>query len=311
MGPQRNTRHAARSPREHAVTNIPEFDLFCEARRLAPFSHPVLIQGETGAGKEAVARELHAANPSRRAGPFVTLNCGAIEAGTARSQLFGHTRGAFTGADRPRRGALRSAHRGTLFLDEIAELAPELQATLLRVLEDQEVAAVGSDRAEAVDFRLVAATHKDLMVEARAGRFRLDLYYRIAVLRLRVPPLRERGDDILVLADSILQGLGEFELDSDAALRIRSYPWPGNIRELRNVLVRAVARLGTGERILGTDLEFDEAICQLVPCAHSGYAARRELNAALQATGGNRSAAARRLGISRSTLYERIRRLAA
>lgn len=282
--------------------------------RLANADLPVLIQGETGAGKDRVARFLHTANLQRRGGPLVTLNCGAIDPGTARSQLFGHVRGAFTGALRPRVGALKAADRGTLFLDEVAELSLELQASLLRVLESHEVTPVGGDRAQPTAFRLVAATHKDLFAEARTGRFRLDLYYRVAVLLARVPPLRERRAELSKIVSTVLADLGhrQVSLHSSALLLLRSHTWPGNIRELRNVLCRALVRAEDEKVIRAEHLQFDgpgvprSGTEEAQMLARPSRVCRGDILDALRATGGNRTLAAKQLGIARSTLYAHL-----
>jgi DNA-binding NtrC family response regulator len=287
-------------------------------QKAATADFPVLVLGETGAGKERAARLLHVANLHRRDGPFVALNCGAIDPGTARSRLFGHARGAFTGAAGARKGALLAADEGTLFLDEIADLSLDLQAALLRVLEDGKVFAVGSDRSATTNFRLVCATHKDLRAEANIGRFRLDLYYRVAVLLVRVPPLRERLTELPEIARSVLAdlGAGPGALSSSALFVLRSHAWPGNIRELRNVLCRAVVHAGEGRAIHAEHIQLDPpsqsvgADEQQRSSRLSPSSSREELVAALNACQGNRTLAARRLGIARSTLYARLTRAA-
>ena len=215
-----------------------------QASRVAPVETTVLITGETGTGKELIARAIHQAS-GRRARPFVAINCGAIAQGLVESELFGHERGAFTGALQRRIGRFEMAEGGTLFLDEVGELPLETQVKLLRVLQEREFERVGSTRPQAVDVRVIAATHRDLEADVAEGRFRADLYYRLNVFPLRMPSLRERAGDIPLLARHFLQqlqrklakplkGIAEESLE-----RMQGYRWPGNIRELHNVLERA------------------------------------------------------------------------
>ena len=213
---------------------------------VAPSDATVLLGGETGTGKDVVARAVHAA--SRRAAyPFVVVDCAAIAGNLIESELFGHTRGAFTGAVAARAGAFLDANRGTLFLDEIGELPLELQPKLLRVLEAGTIKHVGDDRHRPVDVRVIAATHRDLDAEVRAGRFRQDLYYRLAIVPVRLPPLRDRPEDIAPLVRHFLRELGrdDFELPAATLAEMQAYRWPGNVRELRNVVAQAVAGFGT------------------------------------------------------------------
>ncbi len=209
-------------------------------------SAKVLIQGETGSGKEVVARLIHAQS-ARRSGPLVTMNCSGIPETLLESELFGHTRGSFTGANRDTTGLLRQAHRGTLFLDELGEMSIRMQAVLLRFTESGEIQQVGADRpAGTVDVRLITATHRDLRAQIAAGAFREDLYYRLNVIQITVPALRERGDDILTLAQYYLEkggaahGLPVPLLTPDVAQLLIAYSWPGNVRELKNVTERLV-----------------------------------------------------------------------
>ncbi len=225
-------------------------------RKVATNGAPILVRGETGTGKEVVAREIHRLSP-RAAGPFVALNCGAIPEGLLGSELFGHVRGAFTSASHDRLGAFRSAQGGTLFLDEIGEMPLGQQVALLRALQEHEVTPVGSERPIAVDVRIVLATHRDLEAEVAAGRFRQDLYYRIAVLSVEVPPLRARGGDVLLLAEHFLRlrAPGRILSLSDAAVRVLTEaPFPGNVRELEALMARA-ALLAEGETIEPSALE--------------------------------------------------------
>ena len=210
--------------------------------RIAPSSLPVLLLGDTGTGKEVLARALHEA--SGRSGPFIAFNCAAVPAALAESEFFGHVRGSFTGAYADKAGVLEEAHNGTLFLDEIADLDPLIQAKLLRVLEDRLVRRVGDKKVIRVDFRLITATNKNLLDEVHAGRFRDDLYHRMAGITLILPPLRERPDDILPLVDLFLKQDTDNRplpgLSEQAIKFMLSYPWPGNVRELRQTVKRAV-----------------------------------------------------------------------
>ncbi len=213
-------------------------EMISTLEKVAPTDTTVLLQGETGSGKEVAARALHQA--SGRRGPFVVFDCGAASAGVIASELFGHVKGAFTDASATREGAVEQADGGTLFLDEIGELDLSLQPSLLRLLESKEVKPVGGDKARAVDVRVVAATHRELTEEVAAGRFRQDLLFRLAVVAVKVPPLRERLEDIPLLAEKLLAHAGlTLELPEPALATLRSYVWPGNVRELRNVLMRA------------------------------------------------------------------------
>ena len=274
--------------------------------RFARLPLPVLIQGETGSGKERVARALHEAS-DRSAGPFVAVNCGALLGDTARSEIFGHVRGAFTGADRAKPGAFVEADGGTLFLDEIGELSGDLQAAMLRALDLGEVVPVGSSKALRPQVRVIAATHRDLH---GSERFRQDLLYRLDVGNIAVPPLRLRGADITLLARHFLQhnalGLTPI-LSRPAAQRLLDHPWPGNVRELRNCMLRAAVASG-GQPIEPQHL----SLRPRSPSPHFERVLRgderSELVAALVASDGNRTRAAHTLGIARSTLYERLRR---
>jgi DNA-binding NtrC family response regulator len=291
-----------------------------QVRRLGSFDLPVLVLGETGSGKELVARALHATS-LRRSRAFVAVNCGAVDAGTAMSMLFGHERGAFTGATGRRRGAFREAAGGTLFLDEVGELGPELQAALLRTLEAREVTPVGGDRPEPVDFRLVAATHQGLEARVLDGTFREDLFYRLAVTLVRVPALRARRDDIPALARHFLAASAPHLGISPAALRrLEGHDWPGNVRELRNVVLRATVAVD-GDTVRPEHLSIlgghpgrldssPPSRARIVPPARPASSVLRDqLIDALETTRGNRTVAAASLGIARSTLYARLKRL--
>jgi DNA-binding NtrC family response regulator len=280
---------------------------------LADSEASVLITGETGSGKEVVARAIHRHGP-RASRPFVAVNCAAIPAGLLESQLFGHARGAFTGAVADRLGSFREADGGTLFLDEIGDMDLAMQAKLLRVVQDRVVTPVGG-RAVAVDVRLLSATHRDLRAAVAAGRFREDLFWRLGVVPLHLPPLRERLADIVKLAEHFLALVpGGHVLSASAAARLLAHPWPGNVRELRNAMERAAA-LARHQVIGAEELAFLHA-----PAAAEvdwlagdlpGAVARLEtamLRRALAEAGGNRAEAARLLGIHRQLLYDKLRR---
>ncbi|HEY0291406.1 MAG TPA: sigma-54 dependent transcriptional regulator [Hansschlegelia sp.] len=267
--------------------------------RAAALPTTALITGESGAGKEVTARALHELSP-RADKPFVPVNCAAIAAEIIESELFGHVKGAFTGAASSREGLFFYAQGGTLFLDEIAELPPSLQSKLLRVLEDKKVRPVGADREIPVDVRLIAATNSDLAGEVAAGRFRADLYYRLDVFRIHLPPLRDRPEDVGPLARMFMEqisaqlGVPPLPIGADSLRRLEAYPWPGNARELRNTIERAL--------ILGG---FAEADADAVGEARTDSLAdieKRHMLRVLAAAGGNRAEAARRLGVSRKTL---------
>ncbi len=281
---------------------------------LADSDATVLITGETGSGKEVVAHAIH--RHGRRAGrAFVAVNCAAIPAGLLESQLFGHARGAFTGAIADRAGSFRDADGGTLFLDEIGDMDPAMQAKLLRVLQDRVVTPVGG-RPFPVDVRIISATNRNLEALAREGKFREDLYWRLGVVPLHIPPLRERLADILPLAEHFLGRAGRpLRLSAEAAARLLSHRWPGNVRELRNAMERLGA-LARGAVIGAGDLAFLGVV--ITPSESDWLAgdlptavARLEtamIRHALDAAGGNRAEAARRLNIHRQLLYEKLRR---
>ncbi|MCY1409197.1 Transcriptional regulatory protein ZraR [compost metagenome] len=244
----------------------PMQELYVKIRKVAPTDSNVLIQGESGTGKELVARALH--NLSRRTkAPLISVNCAAIPETLIESELFGHEKGAFTGASAGRAGLVEAADGGTLFLDEIGELPLEAQARLLRVLQEGEIRRVGSVQSQKVDVRLIAATHRDLKTLAKTGQFREDLYYRLHVISLKLPPLRERGADVMEIARAFLarqceqMGRAPLSFSHEAEQAIRHYPWPGNVRELENAIERAVI-LSEGQEILadllGIDIELDD-----------------------------------------------------
>ena len=286
---------------------------------LADSDATVLLTGETGTGKEVVARAIHR-HGRRAARPFVAVNCAAIPAELLESQLFGHVRGAFTGAIADRAGSFRDADRGTLFLDEIGDMDLALQAKLLRVLQDRVVTPLGG-KPVSVDVRILAATHRDLDRAVREGRFREDLFWRLGVVPLALPPLRDRLADIVPLAEHFLAlataGGAAKQLSAAAAARLLAHPWPGNVRELRNAMER-VAVLARRPVIGPEELDFLQAPREAAEAAPDwldgelpAAVARLEaamIRRALAATGGNRAAAARRLGIHRQLLYEKLRR---
>lgn len=287
-----------------------------EIGRIAALDLPVLIQGETGTGKELVARSLHELS-ARSRGPFVAENFAALSPELCERELFGHVRGAFTGAEDDRPGLLELADGGTLLLDEVGDMPLEQQAKLLRALQDRSIRRIGSTHSQPIDIRVIAATHRDLRAMIAAGRFREDLFFRLAGVELRVPPLRERDGDVVELAEEFLAVHAErhgrrlcFAPTVLAALR--DYAWPGNVRELEHVVARA-ALLADGERIASIDLPAGHGRDPEPPAAGSApltleEAERRAIVAALQHCRGDKAKAARTLGISRSTLYEKLRR---
>lgn len=282
---------------------------------LADKDTTVLVLGETGAGKEVIARALHT-HGRRAQGDFVAVNCAAIPADLLESELFGHVRGSFTGAVADRKGAFRDAEKGTLFLDEIGDMPLAMQAKILRVLEERVVTPVGG-KPVAVDVRVLAATHRDLATLVAEKRFREDLYYRLSVVPVVVPPLRERPSDILPLAEHFLRDAGASAkvLSSEAAERLRRYEWPGNVRQLKNVIERCLA-LVRSTVIAADDIELP-ATSVSTSAQHAELTdltdavaglEKRMIEAALEGAGGNRAEAARRLGINRQLLYTKMKR---
>jgi len=310
--------HAQLEARAHAFRDIigdsPALKAALErAARVLPHSDAtVLIVGDTGTGKELLARALHYGGPRAR-GPFVELNCAALPVQLLESELFGHERGAFTDAKTAKPGLFEAAEGGTLLLDEINQLAPELQAKLLRALEQKATRRLGSTTTRQFDVRIIAATNADLEQDVRAGRFRQDLYYRLDVVNLSLPPLRDRGEDVIQLANAFLErfskqyGVSRPVLDADQRRALLMHAWPGNVRELRNTIERALLLSPAGTLDLGElrsgaaapspagpgPLPFPAALHDIIVAA---------ARAMVEVTGGNRSEAARRLGISRSRL---------
>jgi DNA-binding NtrC family response regulator len=293
--------------------SVPMRSAFTILEQAAASDATVLLEGETGTGKEAAAEAIHLES-ARREKPFVIVDCAAIPPELLESELFGHERGAFTGAVAARQGAFSAANGGTIFLDEIGELSPELQPKLLRALERREVKRVGSDSYSSVDVRVIAATNRNLRAEVNDKRFRSDLYYRLAVLELRLPPLRERADDLPLLVEHVLRQIGALEhseaalLRSDAFVaRLKRHNWPGNVRELRNHIERclalrreaplaaSIAPAPAGEAA-GVNLD------QPLRAARDAFE-RRYLERVLREQGGNVSAAARAAGFDRIGFY--------
>ena len=296
-------------------------NLMHEIERAGPSVARVLIQGENGTGKELVARALHASGP-RRDMPFVAVNCSAIPEELIESELFGHERGAFTGATQSRRGRFEEAHGGTLFLDEVGDLSPRAQTKLLRVLQEGELSRVGGNRAIKVDVRVISATNQDLGERVASGRFREDLFFRLAVIPVTVPPLRERAGDIPLLVGHFAEALAKEAgrrpraFTPEALVLLRGYAFPGNVRELRNLVerlaimspdatigaeaVRLVLPRGAGTATAAAPLRLSEAVQEFE---------RAQVEAAIRATGGNMAQAAARLGLERSHLYKKLRKL--
>jgi DNA-binding NtrC family response regulator len=287
------------------------------ARRVAKVDATVLVAGESGAGKERIARLVHDES-ARSSGPFIAINCGAISENLLESELFGHARGAFTGATSDRPGLFEAANHGTLLLDEIGEISPGMQVKLLRVLQEREVRRVGENKSRPVNVRVVAATNRDLSDEISEGNFRQDLYYRLKVVELHVPPLRERKNDILPLARVLLAEAAErmardvSSLAPKAADQLLRYDWPGNVRELQNAMERAVA-LTRSSRVELEDLPEEVRGAFPIPVvSNQEVKPLREIEkdyilAVLERSGGNQTHAAQQLGIGAATLYRRLK----
>ena len=287
------------------------------AERVAEANSTVLIQGDTGTGKGVLARALHRMGP-RANEAFVDLNCAGLSRELLESELFGHQKGAFTGAVSNKMGFLEAAHHGTLFLDEIGDMDLQIQAKILKVVEEKRFYRLGDVVERKADVQIVVATHRDLKQLADEGKFRSDLYFRINTLRLRIPPLRERPEDIPILTDNLVEALandmkrGPFQIAENARAALQSYAWPGNIRELRNVLERAVLLSDDGV-IHNTGLEFEAPPQQPAGAfAELGNLSLKEIEKhfilrTLEAEGGNMIRAAKRLGIHRSSLYAKVR----
>ncbi|MFV8987759.1 sigma 54-interacting transcriptional regulator [Serratia fonticola] len=287
---------------------------------IAPSEATVLISGESGTGKELIARAVHA-NSLRKERPLVSINCAALSESLLESELFGHEKGAFTGADRRREGRFMEADQGTLFLDEIGEVSPLMQAKLLRAIQEREIQRVGSNQTLSVDVRLIAATNRDLLADVEAGRFRQDLYYRLNVVTVDSPPLRARSEDIPLLAMHFLAKFAERNrkpvkgftpLAMDMLLK---YPWPGNVRELENSVERGVILL-SGDFISEKELPLSISQCvDVQPDRQCGQAIqpleqveKQAILAALEQTAGNKTEAAKQLGITRKTLLAKLQK---
>ena len=295
-------------------------------RKVAVTDATVLISGESGTGKELVARQIHTLS-GRAEGPFIALNCGAIPAELLESELFGHERGAFTGAVGARHGMFQVARGGTIFLDEVAEMAPPLQVKLLRVLQEHEFRPVGGDRMIKTDVRVIAASNKELFDEVSKGRFREDLFYRLQVIPIRLPPLRDRRSDIPLLIEHFLEKMnsrrpqGPVRLSETAQVQMWEYDWPGNVRELENVVEQLVI-LADGDTVDVDNLppsirRFVSGKRNPTPAlSEAGFDFNRAVEAfenqliyeALQKSNGNKQAAARLLGLKRTTLVAKLRR---
>jgi transcriptional regulator with PAS, ATPase and Fis domain len=283
------------------------------AARVAATDVTTCLQGESGTGKEVIARFIHASSP-RRHGPFIAINCAAVPDPLVESELFGFERGAFTGAQQSKPGQIELARGGVLFLDEITELTPSAQAKLLRVLQEREFQRLGGTRVVSADVRVVAATNRDLHEAVAQGAFRADLYYRINVFDIRIPPLRERGDDVMLLAESFLEdigrtrGVGRFTLAPPAAAALCAHQWPGNVRELRNVLERATV-ICSAATIEANDLSLHPpSVFQRGHSTDLYSVERSTIERVMRDMDGNVSKAARTLGITRTQLYVRLRK---
>lgn len=303
--------------------SIPMLELFEVLDKVIDAEHPVLVQGESGTGKELIARSIHFNGP-RQDGPFVSVNCGAIAPTLIESELFGFVKGAFTGADRDKPGLFKMAHKGTLFLDEIAELPFELQTKLLRVLQEKRFRPVGGEDEISVDVRIISATNKDLDQEVKDGLFREDLYYRLNIITLHVPPLRERVEDMEPLIYHLLRRVSGEEnkplkpMSPEVVERLKGYNWPGNVRQLENEIRKMFAL--SGEKITMEDLnpeimkeqkhiykpkgEVQGGLSETMAQVESDLIMR-----ALREADGNKTEAAKALGINRSTLYEKLQKL--
>jgi two-component system, NtrC family, response regulator AtoC len=290
-------------------------------RRVADVDATVLITGESGTGKELVARALHDLSPTRRSEPFIAINCGAVPANLLESELFGHVRGAFTDAKSSRAGLFLQAKGGTILLDEIGEMPLEMQVKLLRVLQQRTVRPVGGDEEVPFDARVITATNRDLETEVDEQRFREDLFYRINVVAIAVPPLRARGGDIVLLAKHLVQkiagrgGKPVPVIGADAARKLISYDWPGNVRELENCIERAVAMCGTGEiepshlpaKVINHQpVRIELSTSEPTQMITLDEMERRYVRQVLASVNGNKTQAARVLGIDRRSLYRRL-----
>lgn len=316
-----STNAAASCTTANASASVPKYlegrseasrQLYDYVRLVAPTPMSVLILGASGTGKEYVARRIHELS-ARKGKPFFALDCGAIPKDVAASELFGHKKGAFTGADADKRGAFEVANGGTLFLDEVGNLSYDVQVQLLRALQERRIRPVGGDRELKVDIRLVCATNENLEQAVAEGRFREDLYHRINEFTIYMPQLRERGNDIFLFADLFIrQANAELQrqvdgLDAAAAELLVQHSWPGNLRELNNVMKRAVL-LARGRQITAAELQqaMGPVRQNAVPTLHDEADERQRIEEALRQTGGNKAKAARLLGIDRKTIYNKM-----
>jgi len=296
-------------------------DVYKKVAKIAPIEAPVLVVGESGSGKELVARALHA-NSGRASAPFIVINCGALPETLLESELYGHERGAFTGATGSRKGLLESGSGGTVFLDEISETSLSFQVKLLRVIQEHEIRRIGSNETAKVNIRLIAATNRDLREMVRTNRFREDLFHRLNVFTIALPSLKERTQDIPLLASYFLKMFMEkhgktVRLAADAVDAMKRYSWPGNVRELRNMMERAVTFNDTGV-IQADELDLGEEDVDVAPAGAPTEAAstgsldqmeKDHIIRVLKETGGNKKKAAEILGIERRTLYNKAKRL--
>jgi DNA-binding NtrC family response regulator len=302
-------------------TSAPIREMSAMIRRVSDVDATVLITGESGTGKELVARALHDLSPSRRSAPFVAINCGAVPANLLESELFGHVRGAFTDAKASRAGLFLQAKDGTILLDEIGEMPLEMQVKLLRVLQQRTVRPVGGDEEVPFEARVITATNRDLETEVEEGRFREDLYYRINVVAIAVPPVRSRGADILLLAQHLVQKIASRGsknapgISPEAARKLISYDWPGNVRELENCIERAMAMSGTNDiepaHLPAKVINYQPTRIELSISAPAEMVTldemeRRYVRQVLASVNGNKTHAARVLGIDRRSLYRRL-----
>jgi DNA-binding NtrC family response regulator len=289
------------------------------AERVAQYDSSLLITGETGTGKEILSRHVHKCSP-RAGAVFLPINCGALPETLLESELFGHAAGAFTGATRERAGIFEAANNGTVFLDEIGDISAELQLKLLRVLQEREVVRLGENKARKIDVRIIAATNRDLPQLIREGRFREDLFYRLAVIEIAIPPLRERLEDILPLARHFVKSLSRkfhlpgLRLDASCLDYLQSYPWPGNVRELENTIERA-AQLCTAETIRPENLpskviqpDPHHTIAGLETAVSLATAEMRHIESVLALTNGNQRQACKILGIGQATLWRKLKK---
>jgi len=295
-------------------TNARMQSVFDSIRKVATTNAPVLILGESGTGKEMAAQAIHQRS-DRKDGPFVAINCSAIPETLIESELFGHEKGSFTGAHTQRKGRIETASGGTLFLDEIGDVPLPIQVKLLRFLQEQYIERVGGRQEIPVDVRVIAATNVNIQESMAKGTFREDLFYRLAVVQLNLPALRERDEDIVLLAQAFLQKFGEENRKSgltfapDAIRALQRHPWPGNVRELQNRVRRAVI-MSSGRRIMAADLELADGVPAGTSLKEAREALEREmLQQALKKHGGKITAAAAELGVSRPTLYELMAKL--